>query len=321
MMTRHMIFAAATAAAALAAAAHGGTLRHDVSAARPAAVADYFDTVGRFVGHGGDGGFLASGTLVADDWVLTAGHVAYGADALSFDIGGQTYQAGGWVVHGEYDPANPFAGRDLALVQLDRPVANVVPAPLTVGNGRVGDLAVSVGYGRTGDGLTGHVADAPGKLGGTNVMDLLHRDLIYTDFDDPEWWAFWNNATGGDQASVYELAAAPGDSGGGLFTYDAAADLFRLTGVTSFGYGYLDGAADGSYGDLSAYVGVLPHLGWVDAVLAADDAAYFGPRRSGLSLSALDTANFTWRYYTAPIPEPAAASALAAAGLLLGRRR
>ena len=73
-----------------------GTIRHDRSDQLylNLATESQYAAVGRFDWTIPGGSGLASGTLINDQWVLTAAHVADDATGttLQFTVGGQTYQ-------------------------------------------------------------------------------------------------------------------------------------------------------------------------------------------------------------------------------------
>jgi hypothetical protein len=84
------------------ASAVGGTIRHDVSDSLYLARAaqSQYAPVGKVTSSG----LLASGTLIADDWVLTAAHVVDAASStLSFTLGSQSYTSTEWVTYSGWD--------------------------------------------------------------------------------------------------------------------------------------------------------------------------------------------------------------------------
>jgi len=248
--------------------ASAGVIRHDTADSAYVRLGSKFGNVGQFRASANGRAWAGSGVLVANDWVITAGHVVDDAKALRFNIGGQSYQGKQWLAHNNWR-GNPLSGFDLALVQLDRAVTGARPAALYGGAGEVGRVARSVGFGLTGDGLTGYdTRSGLNKRGGNNVIDALaggNRVLI-SDFDAPGPGAD-GAVLGSDRANRFEYLIAPGDSGGGLFI--RVGKRWRLAGVHSFGLGY-DGRTDSDYGDWSGHTRVSPFTDWIDAVIHAD---------------------------------------------------
>ena len=113
-----------------------------------------YDSVGRFMGTTTKSGFLASGTLVAPEWVLTAAHVVDSAKTLSFNIGGQTYQVDRKIVYPGWN-GDLWSGTDIGLVHLVKPVDNIKPAQLYTGCGELNQPDTVVGFGKTGTGSSG----------------------------------------------------------------------------------------------------------------------------------------------------------------------
>ncbi|RSM69720.1 serine protease [Amycolatopsis sp. WAC 01375] len=89
--------------------------------------------------HSASGKIFCAGTLIAADWLVTAGHCVEGKNPanLSARIGSNDNTQGGKiakpaeiVVNPSYNPAPEHAGGDLALVRLAAPVKT---APITLG--------------------------------------------------------------------------------------------------------------------------------------------------------------------------------------------
>lgn len=242
-----------------------GNIRHDRSDQQylDLAASRMFDAVGRFNWQSTTGsGGLASGTLIADQWVLTAGHVVDdpGQTNLEFTLGGETYRSVDSILHPDWT-GNIQAGNDLALVKLDRAVTSVDAAKLYTGRDEVGMNTTIVGFGKTGDGFSGSFLPAGEKRAGNNLIGGLGDVVGYSekslmaDFDFPD-----PNATGKAESLDLEYLAAPGDSGGGWFLDRAGETL--LAGVTSFGYAP-DGFLDSGYGDIAGATRVSDYLDWI----------------------------------------------------------
>ena len=130
-------------------------------------------------------GFLASGTLVAPEWVLTAAHVVDNAKTLSFTIGGQTYQVDRKIVHPDWK-GDLWSGCDIGLVHLVKPVDNIKPAPLYTGSGEMNHAETVVGFGKTGTGSSGDTKCDGLKRGAQNVISQIeHKRLLGGRFRPP----------------------------------------------------------------------------------------------------------------------------------------
>lgn len=253
-----------------------GTIRHDLDqqlyldlAGQPeyASVGrfDFFTTPSDF--------YMGSGTLIASDWVLTAGHVVDSAISLTFTIAGKTYEAASWLAYPKWR-GDLLSGYDIGLVQLDSEVSGITPATLYTGSDELGAEAVAVGFGMTGTGETGAVISDGQKRAGQNDIDVLYTKnpkrknprILLSDFDNPEDRD--DNVYGSWIPADLEYLIAPGDSGGGLFIDFADDGLGALlVGVHSFGASF-DGETDSDYGDISGHTRVSEFGKWIDSVLS-----------------------------------------------------
>jgi hypothetical protein len=290
-------------------AARAVTIRADMSDSSYTSLAanSLYASVGRFDGTTSSSGFIASGTLIAPDWVLTAGHVVDHATSLKFTIGGSSYSGSGI--------ANPswtgdlFAGYDIGLVHLNSAVANVKPAARYTGSAERYQVGTAVGYGMTGTGITGSIKFDGKKRAAQNAIDTLQNSRLFlSDFDNPR--TSWDNFMGSSQPLNLEGLIAPGDSGGGVFITTNAGTF--LTGVNSFAAAW-DGKVNSDYGDVSGHTRVSAFNSWIDSVIGGSRAMAGG---SGLTTSGAA------RPLSETVPEPSTVVLLlmAAAAMLAARR-
>jgi len=264
-----------------------------------------YASVGRLTFTIGTSSYLGSGTLIAKDWVLTAGHCVDQAKTMNFYIGGTNYTAKQWIANPNWN-GDLLRGYDVGLVQLSKAVTNVAPAARYAGTAELGKTATIAGYGMTGTGLTGATTLDWKKRAGQNVVDVLYAGLgkdakiLLTDFDNPRNPK--DSAYGSSKPLSLEFMTAPGDSGGGLFIDSKSGPL--LAGVTSFGAAY-DGKVDSDYGDIGGYSRVSYYNSWVDSVLRS-----FLPGKTNVSLA--DYAPVRAMDAEISLPEPATLGLLAA---------
>jgi len=284
------------------AAAFAGTIRADRSDSQYIDLGRPYASVGRFQGTTNTFGFVASGTLIAPDWVLTAAHVVDHTKSLTFTIGGVNYAAANWLPNPNWN-GNLFAGYDIGLVHLSRSVSGIQPAALYTGFAEVGKVGTAVGYGMTGTGLTGAKTLDFNRRGEQNTIDrLMNARLFLSDFDNPR--NPYDSSLGLSRPQDLEGLIAPGDSGGGVFLTvgtGASAQSF-LAGVNSF-VGAYDGRPDSDYGDISGHTRVSAFANWIKGVISSATPA------SGASTAGSARAAFS------PVPEPATFTLLAIGGL------
>lgn len=263
--------------------ARAGTIRHDVAdrlhtslAAEPA-----FSSVGQLLWNEPGNAFRASGVLIDENWVLTAGHVVDGIDLagsgitnMRFSLEGETHLAAEWIVHPDWTGTRGdlFAGADIGLIRLTDSVLNIEPATFFSGADERGKVATIVGFGETGTGLTGIVNGSGGtKRAGQNVIDIVgppvfsNDRLLAIDFDNPQ--NARDSTFGSATPLSLEFLPAGGDSGGGAFIAGLD-DLPALAGIVSF-TSTSDGVVDSDFGDRAGITRVSRFLPWIDETIAA----------------------------------------------------
>jgi hypothetical protein len=218
-----------------------------------------------------------TGVLIADRFVLTAGHPVFGflkegqSDGpLSIKVrhGNTECDAEFAYIHTKYDndPNAAAHGTDLAVLRLKPPgLPNVTPARIWIGGVTLGDRFVGVGQGRSGTGKDNDEPKAPGTFRGyENTIDYITGDeeyqLFRSDFDDGTEesstlarivYARKNVELKGKSSKKHlplEGTTAAGDSGGGVWVFRA--NRYHLAGIASFRY-YSNYGAQPGYANLS----------------------------------------------------------------------
>ena len=222
-------------------------IRHDVEDSHFLELGAQYPSVVRVGENGGDG------TLIAQEWVLTAAHVAAGMarrsnGAFKVFVNDRGYSVRQVVIHPDFKEMGP---NDLGLIRLDKPVQDITPTAPYQQRDEMGKLITLVGHGATKPGTGGKWKEDRQKRGATNIIDSANETHILFDFDAPE------------TATSLEGTAGPGDSGGPAFI-DIEGVPF-IAGISSLGEPGNNGP--GTYGAREHYVRVSAHIDWINAVL------------------------------------------------------
>ena len=327
--------------------ARAGTIRADrpdedyVSLAASASYA----AAGKIEVTGDIPGFIGSGTLVGSSWVLTAAHLLEGANHATFQVGGNTYTADGWIAHPGWK-GDARKGNDLALMRLSSPVTNIAPVGLYRTKDEFGQTGVFIGNGRTGTGDSGAITYDAVPRAGTNTIDGMSvgKKKVYTtkltksakifivDFDDPLQPG--KNVVGSAEPTDLEFLIAQGDSGGAVFLPGPSGQPL-IAGIHSYGEAPV-GLDDSGYGDVTGHTRVSSYAKWIDKQIKRDRPTFLAlpgqapdPIDRSLSMADLGLGSSTdYAAALAPspggsLPEPTAAATLllTAAACSLRRRR
>lgn len=203
-----------------------------------------------FHGYGG-------ASLIAPTWLLTAAHVVQNIPDevhLSVELAGKRYRTARTILHPDFDREwsaededDEHETVDLALVELETPVTDVLPFDLYDRFDEQGQEVLLLGRGEFGNGIRGVRGADRGLRQATNQVAEVNAYWLKMRFDAPPAGTWLEGVCGN------------GDSGGPALIKQA--DRFLLAGVSS--WQKQGGRPLGIYGCVEHYTRVSSFTGWI----------------------------------------------------------
>lgn len=245
-------------------------IRHDVDDSRYHAPASEFLALADLPGEG-------HGVLIAPRWIVTVAHAI--TDVQEITLNGVPRKVKRVIVHPGFRRlpdaliAQAFASgdaskamehqassRDIALIELMEPVADVAPAIIYQGSDELGKLVKLMGKGATGDGVRGLAPDHSHR-------GVLRRAFNTITSADSLWLGYVFDA--GPSAVELEGASGSGDSGGPvLIEIDGQ---WQLAGLIAWQLVEGNAAAfrPSLYGQTSFNVRLSSYAEWIESVICS----------------------------------------------------
>lgn len=221
----------------------------------------------------------ASGVLIDNQWVLTAGHeyeAMSSIDSVTILLNGEYFEVKEVVLHPEYTTNGLGHGVDLALIKLKKAVKSVQPATLYRGNDELNHIGTTVGYGVFGTSSSAITNPKPAgtKRAGNNMIDQIGGvidgrkfpdNFLISDFDSPANSSL--NIIGSSDPLSLEYLPLGGDSGGGLFI-DINNETFLAGLFSALTPKINDDKKDGLYGSLAYWTRLSNYNKWIDNTIS-----------------------------------------------------
>ena len=227
-----------------------------------------FPSVGMISSNGsirGSGVLISSGGTGQSRWVLTAAHLS---TPNEFTIDDSLYTVSEFIRHPDWDadggPLATGVENDIALARLDSPVSGVSPSAWHDNDGDLlpGLELVSVGFGRSGTGLTGETSGSAGtKRAAENTLETLGAASPLTPPETAFEYVF--NEPGSLNVRALEGMGVLYDSGGPVLA--DFGDGFVVVGIHS--YVRNNDGARGTYGDDMGSTRVPLFDDWIESTI------------------------------------------------------
>ena len=199
------------------------------------------------------GGHFCGGSLVREDWVVTAAHCVQGDSPSSIEVviglhnvngtnGSQTRDVDAIIIHPQY--SNNSLNNDYALLHLTQPITDFEPIKLVTSDSHDDEpvMSTTMGWGAT-------------SSGGSSSNILLEVDVpiddscgSYSNSDITNNMVCAGDGNGGEDS-------CQGDSGGPLIMTNSDGE-YELIGIVSWGYGCAEAQYPGVYSR------IYPRLDW-----------------------------------------------------------
>lgn len=199
-------------------------------------------------------------TLIAPEWMITARHCTEGPRFI------ERVNAGGTEIEFTNDRKAVVdgivrmqggPGNDVALLHLAQPITDVAPIPIYDGRDEQGKVLRFVGWGDTGNGVTGRTGNDYKFRMAENRVDEALDEILVLKFDDPR--------DANSNALELEGVSGAGDSGGpGLLMTESG---WQVAGISSAQRGF--GQGGGKYGNEEIYIRASSIREWALEVMAS----------------------------------------------------
>jgi secreted trypsin-like serine protease len=197
-----------------------------------------------------------AGTLISDQWVLSAAHVGetikpgqkliLGKDSLEVE---KIIIHPGWLEHNRPE--------DIALIRLKNKVPYFYPVELYSDTNEINKEVIIIGNGDFGTGLTGPKGNDGKFRAATNLVDEATDFYLKWNFDDPREKSV--------RATALEGISGPGDSSGPAFI-KLNGKIF-IAGISSGQSTKATNGKEGVYGVTEYYTRVSSYVKWIESIV------------------------------------------------------